>query len=498
MFENLRGRALRASVAVSAGSAYLLFGYDQGVLGGLVSQPSFLGAIGNPSPTYLGTIVALYDIGCLVGCIIAAAWGNHFGRCRSIFWASIIMVIGATIQTTTYGAVQLIIGRLISGVGNGINTSTVPMYVSEISRTESRGRSLAVQMSLVIFGTVIAYWLDYGMVRNLSGEVVWRFPIAFQIFFALITISTILFLPESPRWLFAHDRREESTRAVSRLLGCDESDERVQKITCDMEEALMLERRQPKLDFRSLLKSKSQIKPARRLVLCFLIQFFQQWTGINVIAFYVTIVLESNVGLSKETSSLVAGIVQICFWCGTLPVIFLLDRLGRRIMLLSGSVALFLSMTLFTFGIAIDTTASAKLALAMLFCYEFSFGMSWNAIPWLYAPEITPLNLRHIGSALCALSEWLWTFVIAQMAPTAIANTGWKIWLLFDIMLLISFFFVFFFLPETSGKTLEEIDYIYVKPEVRYQLDEVSTSADHELSKSRSRVLVEDNSSAQT
>lgn len=80
-------------------------------------------------------------------------------------------------------------------------------------------------------------------------------------------------------------------------------------------------------------------------------------------------------------------------------------------MLLFGSVALFLSMTIFTIGIAIDTPASAKLALAMLFCYEFSFGMSWNAIPWLYAPEITPLNLRHIGSALCALSEWLWTFV---------------------------------------------------------------------------------------
>lgn len=189
MFHRLQERAVQSAVALSAGSAYLLFGYDQvrfgldskvessiltskGVLGGLVSQPSFLSAIGNPSSAYLGTIVALYDIGCLAGCIVAAIWGNRFGRRHSIFWASIIMVIGAIIQATTYGPAQLIAGRLISGVGNGtvsfvqnhtlsvltalltfrlgINTSAVPMYVSETSRTEIRGRSLAIQMSLVI------------------------------------------------------------------------------------------------------------------------------------------------------------------------------------------------------------------------------------------------------------------------------------------------------------------------------------------------------------
>lgn len=98
-----------------------------------MSQPSFLDAIGNPSPTYLGTIVALYDIGCLIGCIVAAAYGNYFGRCRSIFWASIIMVVGAIIQTTTYGAVQLIIGRLISGVGNGTSSNNNKVYHCNIA-----------------------------------------------------------------------------------------------------------------------------------------------------------------------------------------------------------------------------------------------------------------------------------------------------------------------------------------------------------------------------
>jgi MFS family permease len=125
----------------------------------------------------------------------------------------------------------------------------------------------------------------------------------------------------------------------------------------------------------------------------------------------VTIVLETNVGLSRELSSLVAGFIQIAFWIGTFPPIFLIDRLGRRNVLMLGSTMLCLSMTLFTVGIALKTPASSNLALGMLIIYEISFGMSWNSVPWLYAPEITPLNLRHVGAAVGCFSEWLWTFV---------------------------------------------------------------------------------------
>jgi len=116
----LEGRSLQTAIAVSAGSAYLLFGYDQGVLGGLVSYPGFLSAIGNPSSGYLGTIVALFNIGCLCGCIISAFFGNHLGRKNAIILGCVIMVIGGTIQASTYGPGQLIAGRIISGVGNGM------------------------------------------------------------------------------------------------------------------------------------------------------------------------------------------------------------------------------------------------------------------------------------------------------------------------------------------------------------------------------------------
>ncbi|KPM43009.1 hypothetical protein AK830_g3531 [Neonectria ditissima] len=468
MADKLRGKSLHFAITFSAGSSYLLFGYDQGVLGGLVTQPSFLDAIGNPNPSYLGLIVALYNIGCLAGCFVAAGFGDKLGRKRSIIWGCSIMVIGGVVQAATYGSAQLIVGRLVSGVGNGMITSTVPVYVSECSHATKRGRSVAKQLSIVIFGTVVAYWLDYGTIKHLTGEVVWRFPIAFQNVFALVTLATLPFLPETPRWLYSHGYKKESISVLAKLQDCSEDDPRIAQVEHDMETALRLEEESNKFSLKDLLNDKTAVKNTRRLVLCFLIQFWQQFTGINVIAFYVTIVLEVNVGLSRERSSLVAGCIQIVFWLGTFPPMWLLDKVGRRLMLLFGSLALLISMAIFTVGIAVDTPATANMALAMLFVYEISFGMSWNSIPWLYAAEITPLQLRHVGSAVATFSEWLWTFVIALITPYAINTAGWKFYLLFCVMIVLNIPFTYFFLPETSGKTLEEIDYIFVKAEARF------------------------------
>lgn len=200
-------------------------------------------------------------------------------------------------------------------------------------------------------------------------------------------------------------------KVLSRLMDCSIDDPRILEIEQRMEEALRLEREEPKFSVKDLMQDKSPIKNSRRLVLCFMVQFWQQFTGINVIAFYVTIVLETNVGLTKSTSSLVAGFVQIAFWLGTFPPMYLLDKVGRRKMLMLGSVSLLICMSIFTAGVAVNRNSTAMMSLVFLCFYEISFGMSWNSIPWLYAPEITPLRLRHLGSAIATFSEWLWTFV---------------------------------------------------------------------------------------
>lgn len=232
------------------------------------------------------------------------------------------------------------------------------------------------------------------------------------------------------RWLYSHGRKEDAIHILSRLLDLPVDHSDVAAVVSEMEQAISVEHNQSRFTFRSVFCETTDIKNPRRLALCFALQFFQQFTGVNVIAFYgretlckwkrvwtmlttsaVTIVLESSVGLSRELSSLVAGFIQIAFWLGTFPPIFLIDKLGRRKVLMLGSTVLCIVMVLFTVGVALETAASSRLALGMLIIFEIAFGMSWNSVPWLYAPEITPLNLRHVGGAVGCFSEWLWTFV---------------------------------------------------------------------------------------
>ena len=227
------------------------------------------------------------------------------------------------------------------------------------------------------------------------------------------------------RWLYAHGHKKEAVTVLARLLNCAEDDERVFYVENEMEEAVRIEAEQPKFRIKDLIHDTTDVKTTRRLILCFMIQMMQQFTGINVTAFYVTIVLQKNVGLSLDTSSLVAGFIQLAFWFGTIPPIYTVERFGRRPTLLIGSVALSLCLILFTVGIAVNTSGASNLALAMLVLYEIAFGMSWNCLPWIIAPEITPLHLRHVGGAIGPGSEWLWTLVIVEMTLIVIANSCW-------------------------------------------------------------------------
>ncbi|EXJ72882.1 uncharacterized protein A1O5_04030 [Cladophialophora psammophila CBS 110553] len=474
----LRGPPLSWAITLCCASAYLLYGYDEGVVGGLVSQPSFLDALGNPGSGYLGTIIALYDVGCMIGCVTAAIVGFKVGRRYVIFGGCMVMIVGAAIQTSTHGAGQFIAGRIICGIGNGLNTSTIPVYVSETTRSNRRGSMVAVQLAIVIFGLVVAYWVDYGTVHSLSGEIVWRFPIAFQIVFAVVTGAIILLLPESPRFLYNQGEIHKSAEILSQLMDVPIDDASVIFIQAEMEAAVRVEKEQP---FRwKRFFEKSDVKTSRRLVICFMLQMFQQFTGIHVTAVYATVILTDNVGLSLETSSLVAGFIQLAFFVGTLPPIFMIDRYGRRRLLLIGAIAMAICMSIFTAAIAVPTVATGRLALAMLILYELWFGATWNCTPWIIAPEITPLHLRHVGGAICAFSEWLWTFVIVLITPAAIRNTGWRIYILFCIMCVVAFVFVWFFLPETAGKTLEEIDYIFATGEAKDRLERQFLDAQEE------------------
>lgn len=218
----LSGRSLSLMVSVVATNGFLLFGYDQGVMSGIISATQFADTIPEvrDNSTWQGFVTAIYEIGCLFGAMFQLAYGDRIGRRRAIILGGVIMILGVVIQISAIkgagATAQFIVGRTITGIGNGINTSTIPTYQAECSRTTNRGLLICIEGGIIAFGTVIAYWLDFGCSFG-SADLTWRFPIAFQVVFGLFLSTMMVFLPESPRWLLTRDRHEEATTVLAAL-----------------------------------------------------------------------------------------------------------------------------------------------------------------------------------------------------------------------------------------------------------------------------------------
>jgi MFS family permease len=187
-----------------------LFGYDQGVFGGVIVSNDFLTTLGlgdangqNQKTTTIATVTAIYDIGCFFGAIAAFSLGEILGRKKTILLGTTIMVVGAILQISAFSVAQMVTGRVIAGIGNGLNTATAPVWQSETSKANWRGRLVVIEMIMNIAGFSLSNWMTYGF-SFVPGPISWRFPLAFQLVFMAILFATVPWLPESPRWLIAH------------------------------------------------------------------------------------------------------------------------------------------------------------------------------------------------------------------------------------------------------------------------------------------------------
>lgn len=178
-----------------------LFGYDQGVFGGVIVTKDFLDTLGLAGPSHtgtVGTVTALYDVGCFFGAVAAFSIGERLGRKKSILVGTTVMSIGAILQISAYSTAQMIVGRIVAGLGNGLNTATAPVWQAETSKAAWRGKLVVIEMILNIAGFSLSNWITYGF-SYASGPIAWRFPLAFQFFFIFVLYGTVPWLPESPR-----------------------------------------------------------------------------------------------------------------------------------------------------------------------------------------------------------------------------------------------------------------------------------------------------------
>ncbi|KUI63540.1 Sugar transporter STL1 [Cytospora mali] len=471
-FCGLTGRPLSVLVSVVATTGFVLFGYDQGVMSGIITAAPFndMFEATRDNSTMQGFTTAIYEIGCLIGAMFILGVGDLLGRRRAIIIGGAIMAVGVIIQITSMWNstpfAQFIVGRIVMGVGNGINTSTIPTYQAECSRTTNRGLLICIEGGVIAFGTCVAYWIDYGASFG-PADLTWRFPIAFQIIFALVISIPMFFLPESPRWLLTHERYEEAEIVIAALRGyeLDSPETAIERdvIVDSIRASGGFAKSTP---FKTLFTG-GKTQHFRRMLLGASSQLMQQIGGCNAVIYYFPILFEKSILQGDRNLSLILGGVNMIVYSIFATVSwFIIERVGRRKLFLWGTVGQMTSMVI-TFACLIPgDPQSAKGAAVGLFTYIASFGASWLPLPWLYPAEVNPIKTRAKANAVSTCTNWLFNFLIVMVTPIMITNIGWGTYLFFAVVNASFLPVIWFFYPETANRSLEEIDIIFAKGNV--------------------------------
>ncbi|KAH7080301.1 general substrate transporter [Paraphoma chrysanthemicola] len=468
----LVGRRLNWAITATAGSGFLLFGYDQGVISGLLTGIAFTRTFpeidtvngGGGSSSLQGTVVAIYEIGCFFGAIFCFMFGERLGRRKCVMLGCIVLCVGAALQAAAYGIPQMIAGRIIAGLGNGMNTSTIPVWHSELMKANDRGRGLCIELAITIFGVMVSYWVDYGM-SYVSNDAQFRFPLALQILFAIVTFVGILYLPESPRWLIAHDRIEEAKHILwaveKNAKDLSPDDEVLKRDLAAIQHAVAEERAAAATTgFKMMLKNGEQ-KFLYRTLLGIGGQFMQQLSGINLITYYAPVIFQQSVGISRDLSLLLAGFNGIAYFLSSLIPIWIIDRLGRRKLMLFAAAGQAGCMAVLAGTVANGSKSAGIVAIVMLFLFNFFFAVGLLAIPWLLPAEYAPLCIRTRAASLATASNWIFTFLVVEITPVSINNIGWRTYVYFGVFNAFFLPLIYFFYPETRGLSLENIDKLF-------------------------------------
>ncbi|KAH8426381.1 sugar porter family MFS transporter [Aspergillus melleus] len=476
-FFGWRGRSLNLAISSLGSLDFLLFGYDQGVTGGLLDLPAFVkyfpsidtrepgisDAVKSERSSTQGIAVASYNLGCFLGAIITIFIGNPLGRRRTIFLGCVTMATGALLQTTAYHLPHLVVGRIVTGIGNGMNTSTVPTWQSESSKAHDRGKMVMIEGMLITAGITLSYWINYGFAHIGDHEVAWRFPIAFQIIFAVIIFCSILNLPESPRWLVMQGRNDEALEILEAL---NEKPRDDPYILNELHAIQATVKEMSKGSYRSLF-DMSEYREFHRVALAYINQMFQQISGINLITYYAP-QLYKDIGLGKgQQPKLLAACNGTEYLAAAFIPIFIIEKVGRRPLMLFGAAGMSISMavlagTNYRLTHLGDTQAGIGQAV-FLFVFNTFFAIGWLGMTWLYPAEIVPLRIRAPTNALSTSANWIFNFMVVMITPVAFDSIGYKTYIIFAVINAFMFPFVYFFFPETRYRSLEEMDNIFKK-----------------------------------
>ncbi|OTB04989.1 hypothetical protein M426DRAFT_320296 [Hypoxylon sp. CI-4A] len=499
-------------LSVFASLGGFLFGYDQGVVSGILTMESFAADFPRIflDSGFKGWFVSTLLLLAWFGSLINGPLADRVGRKGSIFVAVVIFVIGSAFQAGANSIAMLFAGRAVAGLAVGMLTMIVPMYMAEVSTAGIRGTLVVLQQLSITLGILISYWLEYGTqyiggnrcapdipytggtpddrtfdpTRDIGpngctgqSQAAWRLPFSLQIVPALVLGIGMFFFPESPRFYLMRKNEAKALDALARLrrVHPDTESLRIEYLAIKAEvlfdESVARDKFPGKSGASLWIAQHGALVstwPAfKRLAVGCCVMFFQQFMGCNAMIYYAPTIF-SQLGLSGQTSSLLAtGVYGIVNTLSTLPALFLIDRVGRRPLLMCGAIGTFVSLVIVggiigAYGSDLPSHQSAGWAgIAFIYIYDINFSYSFAPIGWVLPSEIFNLGNRSKAMAITTSATWMCNFIIGLVTPSMLANIKWGTYIFFAAFCLIALVFTYFLVPETRGKSLEDMDMVF-------------------------------------
>ncbi|KAJ5808640.1 hypothetical protein N7474_009909 [Penicillium riverlandense] len=454
-------------VALSCIGSFL-FAYDTGIVGGVLTLPSFQKDMGITAETQTNVSslsASLLQAGAFFSCFFVWPFTARYGRRLSIVLAAMIFNVGAILQLFhANGVATWYAGRVIAGIGIGFATVIVPLYTAEMAPKQIRGQLGSMFQFFFTLGVMTSYWVDYGVSTGIdSSTKQWRIPVGLQLVPGVILCAGMLLVKESTRWLAKRGRPDDALESLIWVRGGDSAAvrEEMAEILAGIQEE---ERITEGLTWKEFLLPANRF----RMFVSITIQIGVQLTGNTSLAYFSPQVF-SAVGAGNNALFFsgffgVAKVVSCLFFLA-----ILVERIGRRGSLMAGSFimgALFLIVALITatHPPSPDATGISSYSIAsltMIYLEAMVYNMSWGPVPWLYMAEIFPTRIREGGVAIGTATQWLFNFAFSQITPHAVNNLGWKTFLMFCIFNWALVLYTWLFIKETKGKSLEEMELVF-------------------------------------
>ncbi|PBP15566.1 quinate permease [Diplocarpon rosae] len=468
----------------SAAFCAVMIGYDSAFIGGTIALDSFQNEFGwdrystHKQNLISENIVSLYQAGAFFGALGAYAAGHYLGRKKGLQIFAGIFILGAGLMLGANGDRGLGLlygGRVLAGIGVGGASNLTPIYISELSPPAIRGRLVGLYELGWQLGGVVGFWINYGVSTTLpANHEQWIIPFAVQLVPAGLMFLGLFLIKESPRWLMTRNKRSEALRNLCWLRKLPSDDIYMLEEVSAIDAALEHQQSTVGLGFWQPFKALAHDrKIAYRFFLGCSLFFWQNTSGINAINYYSPTVFKSIGVTGTNTSLLTTGVFGVVKAVVTIIwLFFLIDNLGRRNLLMYGAFGG--AVCLYYVGAYIkiadpehhptsdgSLTSGGISAMAFFYLWTIFYTPSWNGTPWVYNSEMFPQNVRTLGQACAAASNWLFNFLIARFTAQMFTAMGYGVYLLFASLMLCSIVFVWFLLPETKGVPLESMDRLF-------------------------------------